>query len=59
MKYPLVQCDLCGIESYSDEKFTEIKEGYNLVGSPKYEDICPSCTIWLIKIMDEYRVNKK
>jgi len=59
MKYPLIQCDICGLESYSNDDFTEIKQGVAIIGSPKYEDICKSCTMWFIKEFDKKRLKNK
>ena len=49
-------CDLCGNQAngyYSEHDWTTINLGIKLIGYKDYQDLCPSCTVWLISKLAE------
>ena len=46
-------CDLCGLQANdytnTEEGWTSINLGTKLIGHRDYQDLCPTCTVWMLE----------
>ena len=62
MRSDRIICDVCdiniGVGWKHPDGWTSIILGTKLNGSPDYEDLCPSCTLQLIHLLDNEKNNR-